>query len=226
MIISIVSVFYGGDDSGISMVLPHSELHILLVITGESLQFIDVEILAHYACHLSFRIHRIAFLFYMSRNQHARLAHIERLADTLESGGGGECLAASHHLEELLVVDAMEGERFIHLQFFRRVWLIPEEMKLGMGMLLVPRLYILGKAGIQHVAHDVVAMMADDGLGFLAEQRWNHLDAVHRLILIVTDGGANLAVAPMQVIRVKNFNKDSGTEYFPGIWKEGWRKRY
>lgn len=138
MIISIVSVFYGGDDSGVSMVLPHSELHIFLIITGESLQFINVEILAHHACHLSFRIHRIAFLFYMSRNQHAGLAHIKRLADTLESGGSGECLAASHHLEELLVIDAMESERIIHLQFFGRIRLIPKEMELGMGMLLVP----------------------------------------------------------------------------------------
>ena len=31
MIISFVSVFYGGDDSAFSMVLPHSELYILLV---------------------------------------------------------------------------------------------------------------------------------------------------------------------------------------------------
>ena len=192
MIISIISVFYGGDDSGISMILPHSELHILLIITGESLQFIDIEILAHHASHLSFRIHRIAFLLHMSRNQHARLAHIECLADTLESGGSGECLAASHHLEELLVVDAMEGERIIYLQFFGCIWLIPEEMEMGMGMLLVPRLYILGKAGIQHVAHDVVAMMADDGLGFLAKQWWNHLDAMHRLILVFTDGECQL----------------------------------
>ena len=178
------------------MVLPHSELHILLIITGESLQFIDVEILAHHASHLSFRIHRIAFLFYMSRNQHAWLAHIERLADTLESGGGGESLATCHHLEELLVVDAMEGERIIHLQLFGRIWLIPEEMETGMGMLLVPRLYILSKSGIQHVAHDVVAMMADDGLGFLTEQWWNHLDAVHRLILVVTDGERQLGCGP------------------------------
>ena len=163
MIISFVSIFYGGDDSGVSMVFPHSELHIFLVITGKSLQFIDIEILAHHASHLSFRIHRITFLFYMSRNQHAWLAHIERLADALEAGGGGESLAASHHLEELLVVDAMEGERIIYHQFFRRIRLIPEEMETGMGMLLVPSLHILGKTGIQHVAHNVVAMMADDG---------------------------------------------------------------
>ena len=43
------------------MVLPHSELHIILVITGKSLQFIDVEILAHHASHFSFCIHRITF---------------------------------------------------------------------------------------------------------------------------------------------------------------------
>ena len=192
MIISIVSVFNSCDDAGISMVLPHSELYIFLVITGKSLQFIDIEIIAHHTSHFSFRIHRITFLLYMSRNQHARLAHVECLADTLESSSGGECLAASHHLEELLVVDAMEGERIIHLQFFGRIRLIPEEMETGMGMLLVPRLYILGKAGIQYIAHDVVAMMADNGLGFLAEQRWNHLDAVHRLILVVTDGERQL----------------------------------
>ena len=117
---------------------------------------------------------------------------MERLADALEAGGGGESLAASHHLEELLVVDAMEGERIIYHQFFRRIRLIPEEMETGMGMLLVPRLHILGKSGIQHIAHDVVAMVADDGLGFLTEQRWNYLDAVHRIILIVTDGERQL----------------------------------
>lgn len=192
MIISIVSVFYGGNDSAFSMVLPHSELHILLVITGKSLQFIDVEILAHHASHFSFCIHRITFLLHMSRNQHARLAHVECLADALKAGGGGESLAACHHLEEFFVVDAMEGERIIHLQFFGRIWLIPKEMETGMGMLLVPRLYILGKSGIQHIAHDVITMVADDGLGFLTEQRWNHLDAVHRLILIVTDGECQL----------------------------------
>lgn len=128
------------------MVLPHSELHILLVITGKSLQFIDVEILAHHASHFSFCIHRITFLLHMSRNQHARLAHVECLADALKAGGGGESLAACHHLEEFFVVDAMEGERIIHLQFFGRIWLIPKEMETGMGMLLVPRLYILGKS--------------------------------------------------------------------------------
>ena len=86
----------------------------------------------------------------------------------------------------------MEGERIIHLQFFGRIGLIPEKMKMGMGMLLVPSLHILGKTGIQHVAHNVVAMMADDGLGFLAEQRRNHLDVVHRLIPVVTDGERQL----------------------------------
>ena len=128
MIISFVSIFYGGDDSGVSMVFPHSELHILLVITDKRLQFIDVEIIAHHASHFSFRIHRITFLLHMSRNQHARLAHVKRLADSLESGGGGECLSASHHLEKLLVVDAMKTECIIHLQFFGRIGLIPEEM--------------------------------------------------------------------------------------------------
>lgn len=61
-----------------------------------------------------------------------------------------------------------------------------------MGMFLVPSLHILGKTGIQHVAHNVVAMMADDGLGFLAEQRRNYLDVVHRLIPVVTDGERQL----------------------------------
>ena len=56
----------------------------------------------------------------------------------------------------------------------------------------MPSLHILGKTGIQHITHDVVTMMADDGLGFLAEQWWNHLDAMHRLILIVTDGERQL----------------------------------
>lgn len=61
-----------------------------------------------------------------------------------------------------------------------------------MGMLLVPSLHILGKTGIQHVAHNVVAMMTDDGLGFLTEQRWNHLDAVYRLIVVITNGERQL----------------------------------
>ena len=106
----------------------------------------------------------------MGRNQHAGFAHIQRLAYTLKSRRCGVSPAASHHPQELHVVEPMESERVVHLQLLRSIGLVPEEMQMSVWVFSMPRLHILSKSRVEHIAHDIVAMMADCSLHLPAEQ--------------------------------------------------------
>ena len=192
MIICFVSVFYGCQDAAVGVIFPHSELHILLIVVGEGLQLVDVEIVAHHSRHLPLGVYGVAFLLHMGRNQHAGFAHIQRLAHTLKSRRCGVSPAASHHFQKLHVVEPMESERVVHFQLLRSVGLVPEEVQMSVGVFRVPRLHILSKSRVEHIAHDIVAMMADCGLHLLAEQWRHHFDGLLLVVIILTYGQGQL----------------------------------
>ena len=86
----------------------------------------------------------------------------------------------------------MESQCVVHLQFLGSVGLVPEEVQMSVGVFRVPRPHILCESRVEHIAHDIVAMMADRGFHLLAEQWRHHFDGLLLVVIILTYGQGQL----------------------------------
>jgi len=119
----------------------------------------------------------IDLLFQVRGDEHDGLIQIERFADRLESGRGDVTAAASHVMEELLIVDAVKRQRVVHPEFRRGVTLVPEEMQADVRVGVVPAAHFVLKALIEHIAEDVIPFRGLQVEHLTPEERRHDRDA-------------------------------------------------